>query len=50
MRIVYLNAWSPGNELERAAYDGLLLELSGLGTAIEQLDLDPAVLRLSTDP
>ena len=28
VRIVFLNAWSPGNELERTAYDGLLQELA----------------------
>ena len=48
-RIVFLNAWEPGGELERGAYYALLAELESLGTAIEQLDLDPSVLRLSTD-
>ena len=49
-RIVFLNAWEPGGERERGAYYALLAELEALGTAIEQLDLDPSVLRLSTDP
>jgi dCMP deaminase len=47
-RVVYLNAWEPSGEVERGAYHGLLGELAGLGTVIEQLELDPAVLQLST--
>ncbi|MDX6596488.1 MAG: hypothetical protein QOE87_375, partial [Gaiellales bacterium] len=43
-------AWEPGGELERGAYYALLEELGSLGTAIEQLDLDPSVLQLSADP
>ena len=38
--------WAPGDEVERAAYEALLGSLGSLGTAIEQLDLDPAVLQL----
>ncbi len=45
-RIVYLNPWEPGGELERDAYDALLAQLAALGTTVEQLDLDPAVLQL----
>ena len=36
-------------DLERGAYYALLAELEALGTVIDQLDLDPAVLQLSTD-
>jgi dCMP deaminase len=46
-RIVYLNAWHPGDALERGAYDALLESLRALGVAIEQLELDPAVLQLA---
>jgi dCMP deaminase len=46
-RIVYLNAWSPNGNVAREAYHELLGQLAALGTAIEQLDLDPAVLQLS---
>jgi dCMP deaminase len=49
-RIVFLNAWEPGGAVERAAYHGLLAELARLGTAVEQLELDPAVLELSAGP
>jgi deoxycytidylate deaminase len=45
-RIVYLNPWEPGDEVERGAYEELLGSLRGLGVAIEQLELDPAVLQL----
>jgi dCMP deaminase len=45
-RVVFLNAWEPGGELEREAYYALLGQLALLGTAVEQLDLDPAVLAL----
>ena len=39
--------WEPGGELEREAYYALLGQLAALGTAVEQLELDPAVLQLS---
>jgi dCMP deaminase len=45
-RVVHLNAWEPGGELEREAYYALLGQLALLGTAVERLDLDPAVLAL----
>ena len=46
-RIVYLNPWEPSSELEREAYYALLAQLATLGTTVEQLELDPAVLQLS---
>jgi dCMP deaminase len=45
-RIVYLNGWEPADEPERGAYQGLLARLRELGTSVEQLALDPAVLDL----
>ena len=48
-RVVYLNPWQPGGELEQGAYHALLGQLAGLGTTVEQLDLDPAVLQLSPE-
>jgi dCMP deaminase len=49
-RIVFLNAWEPSGELERSAYYALLDELGRLGTSVEGLDLDPAVLELTAGP
>ena len=49
-RIVFLNAWEPGGELERAAYHALVGELGRLGTQVVQLELDPAMLELSAGP
>jgi dCMP deaminase len=46
-RIVYLNPWEPGGELELAAYRTLLGQLAALGTTVDRLDLDPAVLQLN---
>ncbi len=45
-RIVYLNPWHPGDEVERTAYEDLIGHLGTLGVRIEHLDLDPAVLEL----
>jgi dCMP deaminase len=49
-RIVYLNGWEPSGELAREAYYALLGQLALLGTAVEKLDLDPAVLELGLTP
>jgi dCMP deaminase len=47
-RIVYRNEWEPADEVERGAYLALSQRLVELGTVIEQLELDPAVLELRT--
>ena len=48
-RVVYLNAWEPPAEPEREAYNALLGRLEALGTTVEHLDLDPAVLQLGQE-
>ena len=45
----YLNAWSPDDPLEAAAYDSLLADLEARSVRVAQLDLPETLLDLRPD-